>query len=441
MKKIFINSIITAISALCFWSCSQEPYDWSQEGPTMIEVAETTFPTIERNSIKVETFINVTAGAKISKVKYTLLDMTQTIIEEKEGTPVEDKNGYFTIEFTELQTNSTYLIQVKAYSSSSSEPLYSDELYVTTASDFTLITGDANSITQTSAKVYGEFHSEVIEPSAGTLGIIYGVKNDLQSNYYEIVNYTSIDGNFFTVELTGLEAARKYYYCTCFLRDGVKYYGDIREFTTEMPDGAVDLGLSVLWAECNLGANSPEETGNYYAWGELSPKETYNFDSYQYCDDGLSFDKNWWYDTYWQGLGTYGINIHLEKDYDAAYNQLGDRWGIPTSFYMDELIENCDMVETTINDIKGVKFTSKKNGNSIFLPLAGYKDDQPDKTTKSTIKEENTQGCYWSSNGVSSPTSNAYSLTIPYGVSEKESEIRYRGLNIRPVFYKNVKIQ
>lgn len=359
MKKIFINSII---SAICFWSCSQEPYDWSQEGPTVIETAETTLPTIETNSIKVETFINVTAGAKISKVEYTLLDQTQTIIEEKEGTPDKDKKGFFTVEFTGLQAYSTYIIQVKAYSSSSSAPLYSDELYVTTASDFTLITGDANSIIQTSAKVYGEFHSEVIEPSAGTLGIVYGINNDLQTGNYDIVPYTSIDGNFFTVELTGLEAAIKYYYCTCFLLDGVKYYGDIREFTTKgyeiSNEQVVDLGLSVKWAGYNIGANSPEEYGEYYAWGETETKTNYSIETYKFYNKETNEIQN------------IGENIS-GTEYDVAHVKWGNGWRLPTRRECQELLDKCKLIQTTYKGEEG-EVVVGPNGNCIFIPTAGH---------------------------------------------------------------------
>lgn len=377
MKKIFINLITAAISALCFWSCSQEPYDWSQEGPTVIEAAETTFPTIEKNSIKVETFINVTAGAKISKVKYTLLDQTQTIIEEKEGTSVKDKKGYFTAEFTELQENSTYIIQVKAYSSSSSEPLYSDELYITTASDFTLITGDANSITQTSANVYGEFHSEIIEPSAGTLGIVYGINNDLQTGNYDIVPYTSIDGIFFTIELTGLEVARKYYYCTCFILDGVKYYGDIREFTTKgyeiSNEQVVDLGLSVKWAGWNIGANSSYEVGDYYSWGETATKDNYTSETYQYYNDGT-----------YQDIGT---NIS-NTQYDVAKETWGENWRMPTSEEWQELIDKCELEWVAYHYEVGLKVIGP-NGNCIFLPADGY--------YFGTSKRSWSYGYYWTS--------------------------------------------
>ncbi len=434
MKQIFLKTTFAILSAIIFYGCSQEPYDWSKEKTTVIEVAETTFPIVEKNSFTAETHIE-SSGKKIKEVKYCLYDFTWETIENKKGVPIKNKEGYYTCEFTNLAFSTTYHIEVIVYSSSSEEPVYSSVITVTTANDYVLKTGDAKNITHTSANISGEFYSETVSPSDINLGVIYSENEDLKGLIYTS-NSTSIDGNSFTVELTELKIATKYFYCTYIEQsDGNIFYGDKKDFTTSIPNGTVDLGLSVLWAECNLGANSPEETGNYYAWGELNPKDTYTFDSYLYCNDGLSYDMDWWNYSYWEGLGTYGINIQLTNEYDAAKAQLGDFWGIPSINYVNELIENCDMELTTFKGINGIKFTSKKNGNSIFLPAAGYKDDEPSKATKSTIIEQGTNGYYWSGTGSSNSASDAMSLKLYDGNSEQKREIRYKGLTIRPIYY------
>ena len=144
------------------------------------------------------------------------------------------------------------------YSSSSEEPVYSSVITVTTANDYVLKTGDAKNITHTSANISGEFYSETVSPSDINLGVIYSENEDLKGLIYTS-NSTSIDGNSFTVELTELKIATKYFYCTYIEQsDGNIFYGDKKDFTTSIPNGTVDLGLSVLWAECNLGANSPK---------------------------------------------------------------------------------------------------------------------------------------------------------------------------------------
>lgn len=119
----------------------------------------------------------------------------------------------------------------------------------------------------------------------------------------------------------------------------------------------VDLGLSVYWASCNLGASKPEEYGNYYAWGETSPKDTYTQANYSYYDS----DKASYIDIGSDISGT---------EYDAARVNLGGEWRMPTEDEMRELINNCSWEWTQINSVNGYKVTGP-NGNSIFLPATG----------------------------------------------------------------------
>ena len=156
---------------------------------------------------------------------------------------------------------------------------------------------------------------------------------------------------------------------------------------------AVDLGLSVLWASCNVGATRPEEFGNYYAWGETKPKKTeeyvekkYKFYGrrdrsrayfYKYCCSTHSMD------------GKGDDKKVLEPEDDAASVNWGSKWHTPTNEEWDELINYTTDEWTEINGIHGRKYTSIRNGNSIFLPAAGEKSDGFDKT-------DNEGGTYWS---------------------------------------------
>ena len=121
---------------------------------------------------------------------------------------------------------------------------------------------------------------------------------------------------------------------------------------------AVDLGLSVYWASCNLGAEKPEEYGEYYAWGETKPKSSYTQENY----------------AYYNASTTQYINIGSDisgTEYDAATVNLGSDWRMPTEVQMQELIDNCKWEWTQINAVNGYKVIGP-NGNSIFLPAAGY---------------------------------------------------------------------
>lgn len=118
----------------------------------------------------------------------------------------------------------------------------------------------------------------------------------------------------------------------------------------------VDLGLSVEWADANLGASSPSESGGYYAFGEAFTKESYHWDTYTHCDEA---DMSMIHD-----FGTDNISA---TEYDAAHVLLGNGWRMPTVDEFSELIENC----TQTSAPGGVAFTAP-NGNSIFIPACGY---------------------------------------------------------------------
>ena len=128
---------------------------------------------------------------------------------------------------------------------------------------------------------------------------------------------------------------------------------------------AVDMGLSVKWATFNVGATSPEDYGDYFAWGETEPKETYSWATYKW---GTSSNLTK-YNT------TDGKTI-LDPEDDAAQVHWGDKWRMPSKEEVDELTQQCSWIWTTHNNVNGYKVTGP-NGNSIFLPAAGYKGSGP----------------------------------------------------------------
>ncbi len=152
------------------------------------------------------------------------------------------------------------------------------------------------------------------------------------------------------------------------------YVRNIVDTVYEKPHVAVDLGLSVKWATCNVGAEKPEEYGDYFAWGEVEPKEKYDWKTYLYCK-GTSTTM-----TKYCGDSNYGYNgftdnkIVLEPEDDAATANWGGAWRMPTDAEMTELREQCTWTWTTQNGVNGYKVVGQ-NGNSIFLPAAGYMQD------------------------------------------------------------------
>ena len=170
---------------------------------------------------------------------------------------------------------------------------------------------------------------------------------------------------------------------------------------------AVDLGLSVKWATCNVGATNPEDYGDYFAWGETSPKTSYTEDN---CK---TWDKN---------MG----DIGGDSRYDAATANWGSGWRLPTKRELDELIDNCTWTWTKLNGVNGYEVKSKKNGNSIFLPAAGYcKGDTPN--------YQGSYSYYWSSTPCDAY--DAYYLLFGSGNPNPCTywDDRDRGQSVRPV--------
>ncbi|PIN28571.1 hypothetical protein [Prevotella intermedia] len=122
----------------------------------------------------------------------------------------------------------------------------------------------------------------------------------------------------------------------------------------------VDLGLSIKWGTCNIGAKNPEDFGNFYQWGDVATKESYDWDTYKYGTDRTNLEK-------------YNVKdgkTVLDPEDDAAIVNLGEGWRMPTPAEIKELVDNCTWEWTTVNNVKGYKVTAK-NDNSIFLPAAG----------------------------------------------------------------------
>ena len=125
----------------------------------------------------------------------------------------------------------------------------------------------------------------------------------------------------------------------------------------------MDLGLSVNWATCNIGATKPEECGDYFAWGETSPKDVYTEETYLYYDVANN-----------RKLIDIGTEIS-GTEHDAARKQWGDDWRMPAEEELYELLRDCLWQWFTINGVNGYKVIGP-NGNSIFLPAAGTSDPE-----------------------------------------------------------------
>lgn len=185
----------------------------------------------------------------------------------------------------------------------------------------------------------------------------------------------------------------------------------------------VDFGLpsGTCWATCNVGANSREEYGDYFAWGETTTKGTYTWENLMYYDDdGRVFTK-------YNGFDNKSV---LEARDDAATANWGVGWRMPTIDEINELILYTSYTEKIVNGVKGSLITGGLDGiNSIFLPYAGYRDRDRD----SDDCFVGIRGFYWSSSNDTLPwrASDAFYFATDLGTSSTYD--RYKGYSVRPV--------
>lgn len=201
------------------------------------------------------------------------------------------------------------------------------------------------------------------------------------------VTWTSSDATVASVDESGTVKAIKVGTATITATAGEKSATCAVTVKKKVPAGAVDLGITIypeegdsyelFWAECNLDASKPEEYGGYYAWGEIETKNEYTWYTYKWCTGGyLNLDggKLTKYNNR-EFLGVIDEKQQLDPEDDAAHVKLGGKWRIPTKDEFQALQNGCTNVEETLNGVKGRRFTSRVNGNSIFLPYAGRAAD------------------------------------------------------------------
>jgi len=186
----------------------------------------------------------------------------------------------------------------------------------------------------------------------------------------------------------------------------------------------VDLGLpsGLKWATMNVGAETPEDYGSYFSWGEVTEKEMYVWDNniykYDYSDDLLI------------SLEIVDTCGNLTHSYDAASVNWGGDWRIPTEKEFKELIDCCNWEWTSVNGVNGFMISSKakNNTNSIFLPAGGYNVNQAPSKVDELCS-------YWCAS-FSGDDSSFYSISFRGSPDEKKTGktlMRYSGLSIRPV--------
>lgn len=265
-----------------------------------------------------------------------------------------------------------------------------------------------------------------------TIGFQYSRKADMTADVTDVTVQSSEVGQNkqYRTTVTGLNEGMMYYYRAYVKQGNTYYYGSIKTFTTKSTEGetpvAVDLGLSVKWADRNVGATQPEQDGDFYAWGDTLVKRSYTKVTYlhnvndQYLDISTNISASQW---------------------DISTRKFGGCWRMPTDEEMRELISNCKWTWGTKDGVQGYWVENTATYQKIFLPAAGYREITYN-------KENDTQGYYWTAtpNG-SATSSNAYRLGFSesgYKYSNNYetlfTSLRELGLTIRPVYQSNAQL-
>lgn len=228
---------------------------------------------------------------------------------------------------------------------------------------------------------------------------------------------------------------------TFVLTDGTFFTIPLQSSGTEYE--YIDLGLpsGTLWATCNVGANSPEEYGDYFAWGEIEPKSDYIWDTYKFYG-GKKTDQlhNIYYETVTKyctvsnyGYGYYGFTDNITEllpEDDAATAKWGSRWQIPSIAQLQELLTGAYTTTTAekLNGIDGYKITSNINNKSIFLPAACHRGK-----SNTSIEYDVSDNFYWSRSLNRTYPNCAFHLGFCSGGINFDSSSRFYGFPIRPV--------
>ena len=332
--------------------------------------------------------------------------------------------GNFSSSITGLTISTTYY--VRAYATTSAGTGYGEQVSFTTRNGIpTLTTAEVTNIGSACAYSGGN-----ITDDGGLAIIARGVCWSTSLSPTLADSHTTNDNGVgsFTSFINGLSTSTTYYVRAYATNSFVTVYGNQLCFTTTNDDHEyVDLGLpsGLLWATYSVGAETPEDYGDYFAWGETQPKDYYDFSTYQYCNGSYNtltkYCNNFSYG--YNGF-TDNLTTLLPED-DAATANWGGDWRMPTKEELQELYNNTTNTWTQQNGVNGVLFTAS-NGNSLFLPAAGNRWD-------GELNNAGSNGNYWSSSLNTDNPNNAWNLNFNSGNYYVTDYYRYRGRSVRGV--------
>lgn len=304
----------------------------------------------------------------------------------------KDNDGNFTCQLRALTGSVTYYYRSYAYVDN--YLYYGPIRSFTTKDDDVVITGDIDLETYTvrsTLKIGSGAYSTLV------LGVCYGTSETPTINDKTVITNEVDDESNFELSLTS-KPLGTVYYRSYVLIDNVAHYGEVKSFEKTRDENGyecVDLGLSVLWATFNVGAESPEDYGDYFAWGETETKSTYNWSTYKYCNGSYTTMTKYCNDSEYGYNGFTDTLTTLLPDDDVAHVRWGGSWRMPTLSECQELVDNCDWTWTSQNGVKGYKVTSRVDScRSIFLPAAGQILSFSYYLSSTLFKGDPSEACY-----------------------------------------------
>lgn len=284
----------------------------------------------------------------------------------------------------------------QAYVTLQGKVTYTGEVQECVLTNATAETGDYADLKANSVKLGGSTKNMPTDAKSGVL--LSGVEGTERVRAGVPIE-SATDGSSIDVTALGLVPSTTYYYCAYIdLGNEAYVYGDVKHFTTpsqtfDVDNDLVDLGLSVKWAKYNIGASSETELGGLFGFGDLT--------GYNTSVETSEYSK---------------ANIY-KTDLDLAYRCYQGKAMLPSADEYEELFRCCTQEETTIDGVKGMKFTGT-NGNSIFMPYAGSR-------TQTNTTDKGTTGYYMT--GSINPSDTTYALNYQFNAS-------YNGRTSKPIY-------